>query len=48
MDLPVMELFRSAASRTQKRFNYEPGRSVEDPLPLAVFEEQEFLELGAD
>ncbi|MFP4037420.1 MAG: 4Fe-4S dicluster domain-containing protein [Desulfobacteraceae bacterium] len=48
MDLPVMELFRSAASRTQKRFNYEPGRSVEDPLPTAVFEDQEFLELGAD
>ncbi len=48
MDLPVMELFRTAAGRAQKRFGYEPGRSVDDPLPLSVFEDQEFLELGGE
>lgn len=48
MDLPVMELFRSVAARTQPRFGYEPGRSLEDQLPLSVFEDQEFLELGAE
>ena len=48
MDLPVMELFRTAAHRAQARFGYEPGRSPEEPLPMAVFEDQEFLELGAE
>ena len=48
MDLPVMELFRTTAARTQPRFNYEPGRSLEDALPLSVFEDQEFLDLAAD
>jgi formate dehydrogenase (coenzyme F420) beta subunit len=48
MDLPVMELFRTAAHRAQTRFGYEPGRSPDEPLPLSVFEDQEFLELGAD
>ena len=48
MDLPVMELFRTAARRAQARFAYEPGRTPEEPLPLSVFEDQEFLELGAD
>lgn len=48
MDLPVMELFRTAAGRTQARFEYEPGRSPDEPLPLSVFEDQEFLELTAE
>jgi formate dehydrogenase (coenzyme F420) beta subunit len=48
MDLPVMELFRTAANRTQARFNYEPGRSPDEPLPLSVFEDQEFLDLTAE
>lgn len=48
MDLPVMELFRTAANRTQARFEYEPGRSPDEPLPLSVFEDQEFLDLTAE
>jgi len=48
MDLPVMELFRTAAHRTQARFQYEPGRSLDEPLPLSVFEDQEFLDLTAE
>lgn len=48
MDLPVMELFRTAANKTQARFDYEPGKRPDEPLPLAVFEDQEFLDLAAD
>jgi formate dehydrogenase subunit beta len=48
MDLPVMEVFRAMAARTQPRFQYEPGRSLEDPLPLSVFEDQEFLDVAGD
>ena len=48
MDLPVMEIFRTAAVRTQARFDYIPGRNPDEPLPLSVFEDQEFMELAAD
>ena len=44
-DVPVMELFKMVAAKTQKAFDYKAG---EDPLqapPLAVFQEQEFTEV---
>jgi formate dehydrogenase subunit beta len=44
-NIPVMELFRTVASHTQRAFDYEAGRSVEDAPPLSVFREGEFLEL---
>ena len=44
-DIPVMELFRMVALRTQKAFDYEAGRSVEDEPPLSVFREDEFEEV---
>lgn len=43
--IPVMELFRTVAARTQAGFDYEPGRSLEEPPPLSVFKEQEFGEV---
>jgi len=45
MDIPVMELFRTVSQRTQKAFDYEPGRSVEDEMPLSVFREDELTEV---
>jgi formate dehydrogenase (coenzyme F420) beta subunit len=44
-DIPVMELFRAVASRTQEAFAYEPGRSLEENPPLSVFREDEFEEV---
>jgi formate dehydrogenase subunit beta len=44
-NVPVMELFRTIASRTQRAFDYEPGRSVADEPPLSVFREGEYTEL---
>ena len=44
-NIPVMEIFRTIASYTQKAFDYEPGRSIEDEPPLSVFHEAEFREL---
>ncbi len=46
-DISVMELFRTVAFRTQKAFDYEAGKSVEEPPPLSVFKEDEFQELTA-
>jgi formate dehydrogenase (coenzyme F420) beta subunit len=44
-NVPVMELFRTIAGHTQRAFQYDPGRSVEDEPPLSVFREGEFTEL---
>jgi len=44
-DIPVMELFRTVSYRTQKAFEYEAGRSIEDDLPLSVFREDELAEV---
>ncbi|MBL0714123.1 MAG: 4Fe-4S dicluster domain-containing protein [Desulfosarcina sp.] len=44
-DIPVMELFRLVAHRTQKAFDYEAGRSVAEEPPLSVFKEDEFQEV---
>jgi len=44
-NIPVMEVFRTIASFTQKAFDYEAGRSVEDEPPLTVFREVEFREV---
>ncbi len=44
-DIPVMELFRTVARDTQKAFDYEAGRSLEEKPPLSVFREQEFSEV---
>jgi formate dehydrogenase subunit beta len=46
-DIPVMELFRTVAQKTQDAFEYEAGRSLEEPPPLSVFKEDEFKELTA-
>jgi formate dehydrogenase subunit beta len=44
-DIPVMELFRSVAEKTQKGFDYEAGRSIDEKPPLAEFREEEFQEV---
>ena len=44
-DIPVMELFRTVSYHTQKAFEYEAGRSLEEDLPLAVFREDELAEV---
>ena len=44
-NIPVMELFRTVSDRTQKAFEYEAGRSIEDDPPLSVFREDELSEV---
>jgi len=41
-DVPVMELFTSTAKRTQARFDYVPGRNLEEGQPLAIFHAEEY------
>lgn len=44
-DINVMELFRTVADRTQKSFDYEAGRNIEENPPLSEFKEDEFEEV---
>jgi formate dehydrogenase subunit beta len=46
-NIPVMEIFRTVAHYTQKAFDYEAGRSLEDEPPLSIFREDEFQEVVA-
>lgn len=41
-DIPVMEVFRMVAQRTQKAFDYEAGLNMKDNPPLSEFHEDEF------
>lgn len=42
-ELPLAQIFRSVARKSQAAFDYVPGRDADEPLPLAVFGEGEFL-----
>jgi formate dehydrogenase subunit beta len=45
-DLPVGTVFRAIGQRLREVFDYLPGRSVEEPLPLITFKENEWTEVG--
>jgi formate dehydrogenase subunit beta len=44
--LPVGLVFRAVGQRLQAAFDYSPGRSVEDPLPLVTFKADEWTDIG--
>jgi formate dehydrogenase subunit beta len=45
-DIPLTTIFRAVGQEVQATFDYLPGRSLEDELPLATFKEDELTELG--
>ncbi len=47
-DLPVGRVFRAVGQRVQEVFEYEPGRDVDEPLPLITFKENEWTEVGEE
>jgi formate dehydrogenase subunit beta len=47
-ELPVGQVFRAIGQEVQAVFDYEPGRSVEEPLPLVTFREDEWMEVGEE
>jgi formate dehydrogenase (coenzyme F420) beta subunit len=44
-DIDVMPLFRACADKTQARFNYQAGRSVDEEQPMAGFKSDELVEV---
>ncbi len=47
-ELPVGAVFRAIGQATQEVFDYEPGRDVEEPLPLITFKEEEWMDVGEE
>ena len=47
-ELPVGRVFRAVGQQVQETFDYEPGRDVEEPLPLVTFREDEWMEVGEE
>jgi formate dehydrogenase subunit beta len=43
--IPVAQVFSLVGNQNQEEFDYVPGRSREEPLPLRTFEEKEFEEV---
>jgi len=43
--IDLMPMFRACADKTQARFNYQAGRSVDEELPLAGFQADELVEV---
>ena len=41
----LMPLFRSVAEKTQMRFDYHAGQSLEDEQPMEVFYDDELMEV---
>ncbi len=47
-ELPVGQVFRAIGQQVQETFDYVPGRSVEEPLPMVTFHEDEWMEVGEE
>ena len=45
-DLPLATIFRAVGQKVQALFDYVPGRSLEEELPVATFREDELTNLG--
>ena len=45
MDIPVAQIFSMIADETQGLFDYVSGRSLDEPIPLVVYKEEELHEM---
>lgn len=44
-DIDLMPIFRTSAEKAQARFDYQAGRSVDEPQPLSIFDHDELVEV---
>lgn len=47
-EIPVGQVFRAIGADVQAAFGYQPGRSLDEPLPLVTFRENEWTEVGEE
>ncbi len=48
VNIPVSQIFKRTGEETAGLFEYVPGMDPEEPIPVMVFKEEEFLEIGED
>jgi len=48
VDIPLMELFIPVADNAQKEFNYHPGKDPKEKIPMIVYREDEYKEVGEE
>jgi len=48
VEIPLMQVLKRVAGDAQAKFDYRPGRSLEEEIPLKVFQEKEFSEMGGE
>ena len=46
MDIPLMDIFIPAAENAQKEFKYRPGKNPKEKIPMIVYREDEYVEIG--
>jgi formate dehydrogenase subunit beta len=44
--IPLMDIFIPAAENAQKEFEYHPGKDSKEKIPMIVYREDEFTEVG--
>jgi formate dehydrogenase subunit beta len=45
-EIPLIKIFKWGSFKVQESFNYVPGRSLDEEIPLSTFREDELPELG--
>ena len=46
MNIALMDVFIPAAENAQKEFKYRPGKNREEKVPMVVYREDEYVEVG--
>jgi hypothetical protein len=44
--IPVAAVFKKTGEATAALFDFEAGRSIKEEIPVMIFKEEEFPELG--
>ena len=47
-DIPVSVIFRKCGEKVAEIFEYIPGRDVNEQVPVTIFKEEEFKEIGEE
>jgi formate dehydrogenase subunit beta len=45
-EIPLMDVFIAVAENAQKVFEYHPGKDPKEKIPMIVYREDEFSEVG--
>lgn len=45
-EIPLMDVFIPVAENAQKEFDYSPGKDEKEKIPMIIYRENEFLEVG--